>query len=171
MLKVTKCSRTLVFILQVHIHHWAFPSDSVLKNPPANSGDTGSVPGSGRHPGRMHGDLLTLLAWRIPWTDREAWQATVHRVTKSWTWRKRHSMQAWMHGSTISPPVYLYQIWQFGLDQNDLQFPNFVLHDFLCQTHFLCSCHRIQLRRVWQKWFLRFEVWQKLQKKTKLVNI
>ena len=26
----------------------------------------------------------SILAWRIP-TDREAWQATVHWVTKSWT--------------------------------------------------------------------------------------
>jgi len=26
-----------------------------------------------------------ILAWRIP-MDREAWQATVHGVTKSWTW-------------------------------------------------------------------------------------
>ena len=119
MLKVTKGSQTLAFILSVHIHHWAFPSDSVVKNLPANSGDTGSVPGSRRYPRRMHGNLLTLLAWRIPWTDREAWQATVHRVTKTWTWWKWHSTQAWMHGSTISPPVYLNQIWQFGLDQNE----------------------------------------------------
>ena len=26
----------------------------------------------------------SILAWRIP-KDRGAWQATVHRVTKSWT--------------------------------------------------------------------------------------
>ena len=26
----------------------------------------------------------SMLPWRIP-TDREAWQATVYRVTKSWT--------------------------------------------------------------------------------------
>ena len=29
---------------------WAFPGGSVLKNPPANAGDTGSSPG----PGRFH---------------------------------------------------------------------------------------------------------------------
>jgi len=28
---------------------------------------------------------FSILAWRIP-MDRGAWQATVHRVTKSWTW-------------------------------------------------------------------------------------
>ena len=27
----------------------------------------------------------SILAWRSPWTEREAWQATVHGVAKSWT--------------------------------------------------------------------------------------
>ena len=27
----------------------------------------------------------SILAWRIPWTERGAWQATVHGVMKSWT--------------------------------------------------------------------------------------
>ena len=26
---------------------WGFPSDSVVKNPPANEGDAGSIPGPG----------------------------------------------------------------------------------------------------------------------------
>ena len=30
----------------------------------------------------------SILAWRIPWTEG-AWQATVHRVTQSWTQLKR----------------------------------------------------------------------------------
>ena len=28
-----------------------FPGNSVVKNPPANAGDTGSTPGLGRYPG------------------------------------------------------------------------------------------------------------------------
>ena len=28
-----------------------FPGDSAVKNPPANAGDTSSIPGSGRSPG------------------------------------------------------------------------------------------------------------------------
>ena len=28
--------------------YWAFPGGTVVKNPPANAGDTGSSPGSGR---------------------------------------------------------------------------------------------------------------------------
>ena len=44
----------------------------VVKNPPANGGDlrdTGSIPGSGRSPGEGNGNPLSLLAWRIPWTE------------------------------------------------------------------------------------------------------
>ena len=26
-----------------------------------------------------------ILAWRIPWTESVAWQATLYRVAKSWT--------------------------------------------------------------------------------------
>ena len=31
---------------------WDFPGGSVIKNPPANVGDPGSIPGLGRSPGR-----------------------------------------------------------------------------------------------------------------------
>ena len=32
-------------------HWWGFPGDSTLKNPPANAGDPGLIPGWGRSPG------------------------------------------------------------------------------------------------------------------------
>jgi len=32
-----------------------FPGGSVIKNPPANAGDTCSIPGSGRSPGEGNG--------------------------------------------------------------------------------------------------------------------
>ena len=32
-----------------------FPGGAVVKNPPANAGDTGSIPGSGRSPGEGNG--------------------------------------------------------------------------------------------------------------------
>jgi len=35
-----------------------FPSSSEAKNPPANAGDVGSIPGSGRHPGESNGNPL-----------------------------------------------------------------------------------------------------------------
>ena len=35
-----------------------FPGDSVVENLPANAGDTGLTPGSGRSPGEGNGNLL-----------------------------------------------------------------------------------------------------------------
>ena len=35
-----------------------FPSSSVVKNPPANAGDAGSIPGSGKSPGVGNGNPL-----------------------------------------------------------------------------------------------------------------
>ena len=52
--------------------HWVFPGGAVLKNPPANAGDirdVGSIPGLGRSPGEENGNSLSILAWRIPWTE------------------------------------------------------------------------------------------------------
>ena len=56
----------------------------VVKNPPANARDirnTGSNPGLGRSPGGGHGNppQYSCLENHM---DREAWQATVHRVTE-----------------------------------------------------------------------------------------
>ena len=59
----------------------------VVKNPPANAGDirdTGLIPGSGRSPGEGLGSLLQYSCLENP-TDRGAWLATVHVVTKSQT--------------------------------------------------------------------------------------
>jgi len=35
-----------------------FPGGSVVKNPPVNAGDAGSIPGSGRYPGGGNGNPL-----------------------------------------------------------------------------------------------------------------
>ena len=42
---------------------------SVRKNPPANAGDAGSVPGSGRSLGETEmATHCSILAWEVPWT-------------------------------------------------------------------------------------------------------
>ena len=59
----------------------------VIKNPPASAGDirdAGSVPKSGRSSGRRHGNPLQYSCLENP-MDEGTWQATVQRVTKSWT--------------------------------------------------------------------------------------
>ena len=46
-----------------------------------HAGDPGSIPGSGRSPGEGNGNPLQCSCLGNP-TDRRAWRATVHRVTK-----------------------------------------------------------------------------------------
>ena len=58
-----------------------FPGSSVVKNLPANAGDTGSIPGSGRSFGEGNGNPFQY-SWLGNPADRGAWQATVHGVTK-----------------------------------------------------------------------------------------
>ena len=48
---------------------WGFPGDTVVKNLPASAGDLGdtaSIPGLERSAGVGNGNLLHILAWRIP---------------------------------------------------------------------------------------------------------
>ena len=59
----------------------------MVKNPPANerdAGDAGSIPGSGRSPGKGNDNPLQYSCLENP-TDREAQRATVHGVKKSQT--------------------------------------------------------------------------------------
>ena len=53
----------------------------MVKNLPANAGDAGSIPGSGRSPGEGNGNPLQYSCLRNP-MDGGAWQATVHRGHK-----------------------------------------------------------------------------------------
>ena len=57
----------------------------VVKNLPANAGDLGSIPGSGRFPGEMNGNPLQYSCLENP-MDRGVWQATVHGVAKRHDW-------------------------------------------------------------------------------------
>ena len=59
-----------------------FPGGSEVKNLPANAGDMGSIPGSGRSPGVGNGNPLQNSCLKNP-RDRGAWWVAVHRVTKS----------------------------------------------------------------------------------------
>ena len=61
-----------------------FPCGPVVKNPSANAGDTGSIPGSGRSLRGGNGNPLQHSCLGNP-TDREAWWATAHVVAKSRT--------------------------------------------------------------------------------------
>ena len=57
------------------------PGGSVVKNLSANSGDTGSIPGSGRSLGEGNGNPFQYSCLGNS-VDRGAWQATVHGVAR-----------------------------------------------------------------------------------------
>ena len=49
--------------------------------------DVGSIPGSGRSPGRGFGNPLQCLTWRIPWTEEPGsiLSMGLHRVGHDWS--------------------------------------------------------------------------------------
>ena len=65
----------------IYMYPQPFLGGSVVKNPPANAGDMGSIPDLKRSPGGENGNPFQYSCWenRI---DREIWWATVHQVTK-----------------------------------------------------------------------------------------
>ena len=58
-----------------------FPGGSVVKNPPASSSDTGSIPGLGRSPGEGNGNPFQYSHLENS-MDRGAWQLTVYGCRK-----------------------------------------------------------------------------------------
>ena len=46
-----------------------FPGGSVIKNPPANIGDTGLIPGLERSLEKEMTTHSSIPAWEIPWTE------------------------------------------------------------------------------------------------------
>ena len=64
-----------------------FPGGTVVKNPPANSGDardTGLIPELERSPGEENGNLLQYSCLENS-SDRGPWQAVVYGIAKSQT--------------------------------------------------------------------------------------
>ena len=81
-----------------------FPGSSASKESTCNVEDTRDVSlirGSGRSPGGWKGNPLQY-SWLENPMDREAWQATVHRVAKSWT---QLSTRMWRKVLEITNPV------------------------------------------------------------------
>ena len=70
----------------------------MVKSPSAHAGDlrdVGLIPGSGRSPGRQQGNPLQYSCLENP-MDREAWRATVRRVSKSRTRLRWLSIHRWI---------------------------------------------------------------------------
>ena len=61
-------------LLMLTLISWDFPGGSVVKNPPANAGDTGSIPGLGRShmPRSNQARAPQLLSLRTTTTEARA---------------------------------------------------------------------------------------------------
>ena len=70
--------RNVAFLFWV----WASVVAQTVKNLPANAGDLGSIPGSGRSPGEGNGYLHQCSCLENS-MDRGALQTTVHGVAKT----------------------------------------------------------------------------------------
>ena len=78
---LSSITRTLFFTMV----KMGFQIGSVIKNPPANAGDTGSTPGQEDPPGGGNDKPLQYSCW-----GKGSWQATVCAVTKSWMLLNTH---------------------------------------------------------------------------------
>ena len=78
----------LAFLSEPQAEIGGFPGGAVVKNLPANTGDTdvGLIPGLGRSPGGGHSNPLQYSCLENP-MDRGDWRATVLRVAESQTHR------------------------------------------------------------------------------------
>ena len=94
-----------------------FPGGSVVKNPPPNGGDAGSIPGSGRAPVEGNGNAFQYSCLGNL-MGRGTWQAIVHGVSKELdtTWQLNHNIRpptcSFNHEKTvldlrISPALYI----------------------------------------------------------------
>ena len=68
-----------------------FPGGSDGKGSVCNVGDPGLIPGSGRPTGKGNGNPLQHSYLENP-MDIRAWQASVHAVTKNWTWQRDETL-------------------------------------------------------------------------------
>ena len=79
-------------VLAYWLNYEGFPGGSVVKNPPANAGDMGLIPGPGRSPTEENGNPLQYSCLENS-MDSGAWWASVHNVAKSDMTERIHHCQ------------------------------------------------------------------------------
>ena len=120
-----------------------FPRWLDCKESACNAGDLGSIPASGRSPGRGNGNPLQYSCLENS-IDRGAWWATVHGVTKSQT-RLSDNTQSFNYWQIFSLSlVSLFSIVRSSAISNAL---NIFLYSSLFQNcshlYYCCNCFLI----------------------------
>ena len=120
-----------------------FPAGSVVKNPPANAEDTGSVPGREdplRKGMATHSNMTTHLPGKSQ--DRGVWSTTVHGISKSWTTERliTHSGTCPRRQAKLSCPPYSGVNYFFALVNTSL----IIIYDFVYFRILKAICHHPQ---------------------------
>ena len=89
----------------------------MVKNTPADAGDLGWIPGSGRSPGGGHGIPLHYYCLENS-MDRGAWWATVHGVSKSHT-----GLSVWAHSRLYGSKTEIISFLSFKSFHRQLALP------------------------------------------------
>ena len=79
----------------------------MVKNLPANAGDVGLIPGSGRSPGGGNGNPLQYSCLESS-TDREAWQARARGVAELDIIEQLSTVQA---SFLVTSPIFPMPAW------------------------------------------------------------
>ena len=102
-----------------HTHTWGFPGGANGKEPTGQCKRLKrweSIPGLGRSSGGGLSNPIQYSCLGNP-MDREAWWATVHRITNSWTRLKRlrwHGM-ATLQGASLPVPFFQWHLLTLSL--------------------------------------------------------
>ena len=88
-LRHLQCSELDMYVLASGLSQWIRGKESACI-----AGDMGSIPGLGRSPGGGCGSPSSILAWRIPWTEKLGGLKSIgsQRVGHNWSdWAHMHS--------------------------------------------------------------------------------
>ena len=102
-----------------------------------NTGDLGSIPGSGRSLKKGMATYSNILAWRIPWA-KGAWLATVLGVSEL-------KMTDWLTHVHIHIHVYIYWVTKMRLKWMSM-------HIYMCVCAYIC----IYIIVSWEMIYLSF---------------
>ena len=75
-----------------------FSGGTVVKNLPANAGDAGWIPGSGRSPGKGMAMHSSIFAWKIPRTEKPGrlLSMRLQRVRHNWATKQRLDKESFL---------------------------------------------------------------------------
>ena len=121
------------------------PDGSVVKNPPANWGDAGLIPGLGRSPGKEMTTHSSILAWEIPQTEEHGGLLSMGSQKNQTYWAtKPHTTNAWLratHCFSLFKKVDLLLFLNLVPEQGAIVmiYPFCCSHDSLC-TEAVLAC-------------------------------